>query len=77
MLKPAVESLDSDNLDTSTPTDNLRKDTKTIHLQFFSHQLKHKFSISLDYTQLVDHIRNLTIQVTEKVLWLEAKKNLI
>lgn len=31
MLKPAVESLDSDNLDTSTLTDNLSKDTKTIH----------------------------------------------
>lgn len=35
MLKSAVESLDSDNLNTSTPTDNLRKYTKTIHLQFY------------------------------------------
>lgn len=36
MLKPAVEFLDSDNLDTSTPTDNLRKETKSTHLQVYA-----------------------------------------
>lgn len=36
MLKPAVEFLDSDNLDTSISPDNLSKDTKTTHLQLYA-----------------------------------------